>query len=188
MIALAIGGIIIAAGIAPLMFTVRTLANARDNFARVNMERTAVTRIFQDVREMNPLNCDTPFRIVKSDIPGADDGRYFAVWTSTRSYYGLPTSSVVWGVPGESVLRAETRGGLYRWVISDDTMPRSLDVTALNPVSGSLTIPDVKSVSFSVLDGTEWNDSYEGASPRALRVNLKYDDGESIYEEMLPRY
>ena len=188
LIALAIGGIIIAAGIAPLMFTVRTLARVRDDFARMNTERTAVNRIFQDAREMNPLNCDAPFCLVKSDILGTDDRGYLAVWTSARSYYNLPASSVVWGVPDESVLRAETRAGLYRWVISEDAMPRSLDVAALDPVSGSLAIPGVRSVSFSAMDGREWKDSYEGAFPRALRVSLKYDDTESIYEEMLPRY
>ena len=188
LIALAIGGIIIAAGIAPLMFTVRTLARARDDFARVNMERSAVTRIFQDAREMNPLNCETPFRLGKSAVPGMDDDGYLAVWTSAPSYYDLPASSVVWGVPGESVLSTEARVGLYRWVISDDTMPRSLDVTALEPESGSLALPDVRSVSFSALDGGEWSDSYEGAFPRALRVSLKYDDRESVYEEMLPRF
>jgi prepilin-type N-terminal cleavage/methylation domain-containing protein len=188
LIALAIGGIIIAAGIAPLMFTVRTLARARDDFARINMERTAVTRIFQDAREMNPLKCETPFRLGKSETPGTDDGGYLAVWTASPSYYDLPASSVVWGVPGESVLRAETRAGLYRWVISDDAMPRSLDLAALNPESGSLAIPDVRGVSFSALDGEKWDDSYEGAFPRALRVRLKYDGGESVYEEMLPRF
>jgi prepilin-type N-terminal cleavage/methylation domain-containing protein len=188
LIALAIGGIIIAAGIAPLMFAVRTFARARDDFERVNMERTAVNRIFRDAREMNPLNCETPFYLVKSENPGTDDGGYLAVWTSARSYYNLPASSVVWGVPVTSVLDAETRAGLYRWVISEDTMPRYLDVGVLDPVSGSLAIPDVRSVSFSALDGEEWKNSYEGAFPRALRVSIKYDDGESVYEEMLPRY
>jgi prepilin-type N-terminal cleavage/methylation domain-containing protein len=188
LIALAIGGVIIAAGIAPLMFTVRTLARSREDFARMNMERTAVNRIFQDAREMNPLNCETPFRLGESETPGTDDGGYLAVWTSAPSYYDLPESSVVWGVPGEGVFNAETRAGLYRWVISDDMMPRSLDAAALNPESGSLAIPDVRGVSFSALDGGEWRDSYEGAFPRALRVRLKYDDGESVYEEMLPRF
>ncbi|MDR1579381.1 MAG: GspJ family type II secretion system protein [Synergistaceae bacterium] len=187
LIALAIGGIIVAAGIAPLMFTVRTLARSRDDFARKNVERAAVNRILQDAREMNPLNCETPFRIGKPENLG-DDGRYLAVWTSAPTYYGLPASSVVWGVPGKSAPDAETRAGLYRWVISDGTMPRSLDFTALDPVSGSLALPDVRSVSFSALDGAEWNDSYEGAFPRALRVSMKYEDGESVYEEMLPRF
>jgi prepilin-type N-terminal cleavage/methylation domain-containing protein len=188
LIALAIGGIIIAAGVAPLMFTVRTLARSRDDFARANMERTAVNRIFQDAREMNPLNCETPFRLWKSENLVMDDGGYLAVWTSATSYYDLPVSSVVWGVPRESVLDTETRTGLYRWVISGDATPRSIDMGALDPASGSLSLPDVRSVSFSALDGEEWNDSYEGAFPRALRVTLKYDEGEAIYEEMLPRF
>ena len=51
-----------------------------------------------------------------------------------------------------------------------------------------LALPDVRSVSFSALDDGEWSDSYEGAFPRALRVSLKYDDRESVYEEMLPRF
>jgi prepilin-type N-terminal cleavage/methylation domain-containing protein len=184
LIALAIGGIIIAAGIAPLMFVIRTLARSRDDFARMNMERTAVTRIFQDAREMNPLNCDTPFRLGKFENRVMDDGGYLAVWTLAPSYYDLPASSVVWGVPGESAARA----GLYRWVISDDAMPGSFDAAALEPESGSLALPGVRSVSFSALDGAEWRDSYEGAFPRALRVSLKYDDRESVYEEMLPRF
>jgi prepilin-type N-terminal cleavage/methylation domain-containing protein len=188
LIALAIGGVIIAVGVAPLMFTVRALARSMDDFARMNAERTAINRIFQDVREMNPLNIETPFRLLKPEIPGMDDGNCLAVWTSAQSYYDLPASSVVWGVSGESARGEETRPGLYRSVISDDTAPDSLDAAALNPEWGSLELPDVRSVSFAALNGEEWRGSYEGAFPRALRVRLKYDDGESVYEETLPRF
>jgi prepilin-type N-terminal cleavage/methylation domain-containing protein len=193
LIVLAIGGIIVAAGVAPLTFTVRALARARDDFARTNMERTAVTRIFQDVREMNPLNREAPFRLWKPENLKMDDGGCLAVWTSAEAYYNLPASSVVWGMsdgvePGEGEPNAETRAGLYRWVISGDAAPRSLDVAALKPETGSLAIPGVMSVSFSALDGGEWKDSYEGAFPGALRVSLRYDDGESVYEEMLPGF
>jgi prepilin-type N-terminal cleavage/methylation domain-containing protein len=188
LISLANGGVIIAAGIAPLTFTVRKLSRSRDDFARMNVERTAVAGIFQDAREMNALNCEIPFILGKSGIRGTNDGGCLVIWTLAQSYYNLPASSVVWGVPGESALSGETRAGLYRWIISDDTMPGFLDVTALDPKSARLAIPDVKSVSFSALDGEEWKDSYEGAFPRALRVSLKYDDGESVYEEMLPRF
>jgi prepilin-type N-terminal cleavage/methylation domain-containing protein len=192
LIALAIGGIIITAGVAPLLFTVRTLSRSRDDFSRMNAERTAVNRIFLDAREMNALNRAAPFRVFKSQNIAADGGGYLSVRSSSPSNYGRPAGCIVWGAYSESAagrnLADEAKPGLYRWVLPDDLTAASADASFLSPAAGTLALPGVTSVSFFVLDGSEWKDSYEGSSPRGLRVSLRYEDGEAVYEEMLPRF
>ncbi|MDR3280342.1 MAG: type II secretion system GspH family protein [Synergistaceae bacterium] len=188
MIALAIAGIILAAGIAPLLYTSRLIASTREEFANANRERAAVGRIFQDVREASLLNSASPLRIVAADTLASGENDLLIVWTMTPSYTLRPMGSVVWGVAGKSTLNDGLAGGIYRLVISEDIEPASVKREELDFSKAALMLPDAKGITFSALDDSEWKKEYSGASPRALRVTIIHESGEMIYEDILPNF
>ena len=59
LIVVAITGIVITSGVALLVYTVRLLAEAQRDFKESGAERTAVNRLFSDVREMALLHVGT---------------------------------------------------------------------------------------------------------------------------------
>ncbi|MDR1472690.1 MAG: prepilin-type N-terminal cleavage/methylation domain-containing protein [Synergistaceae bacterium] len=188
MLALGIGGMILALGIAPLMFTARTISQTRANFASANRERAAVNRIFQDVRESVGLNVQSPVFIARRDSLEGGSDNMLMVWTIAPAYAGASMGSVVYGVPRSTVLGGDFEEGVYRWVLSDDTVPGSLGDEDLEPETARLLLGGVKGVSFHALSGSSWTDSYNGSLPRALRVTFQYEDGDVSYEDLLPNF
>ena len=70
MIVVAITGIVITSGVAPLVYTVRLLAEAQRDFKESGAERTAVNRLFSDVREMALLHVRTPLKLIHKEKLG----------------------------------------------------------------------------------------------------------------------
>jgi prepilin-type N-terminal cleavage/methylation domain-containing protein len=188
MIAAAIAAIIIAAGIAPLVYVSRMISSAREDFSMNNKERSAVNRILRDVREALNIHSEVTVRIVKADDASPGDNGFLIVWTAAGAYTTRPVGSVAWGIPGESVMMREHARGLYRWTVSGDIQPGSVNPSALDPGDALLVLPGVKSVVFAALNGSEWKEDFSGARPKALRVTLGYDKGNVSYEEMLPSF
>ncbi|MDR1915497.1 MAG: type II secretion system GspH family protein [Synergistaceae bacterium] len=188
LLVLGIAGMILAAGVAPLTYTIRTISDARQNFTANNMERTAVNRIFQDVRESIALNVQSPLFIVHRDGLGGKGNDLLMVWTITPSYANASIGSVVYGFPQRTVLGDDLEDGIYRWVLSDDTLPGSLNPEDLKPEAARLILRGLKGVSFNVLSGSSWEESYSGPLPKAFRVTLQYDEGDVVYEDMLPSF
>jgi prepilin-type N-terminal cleavage/methylation domain-containing protein len=186
MLALAIAGIIMAAGIAPLMYTLRMINATRDNFALENRERTASNRIYQDIREAVMQNSSTPLRITSDASPGSSAQSLLIVWTKTPSRTFMPMRSVIWGVPRKTVLDEDFEEGLYRWVLSEDIQPDAVKIDELKASEAALMLRGVKEVSFAVLQDSSWEEKYEGATPKALRVSFRYGTKDVVYEEILP--
>jgi type II secretory pathway pseudopilin PulG len=188
MIAAAIAAIVITAGIAPLMYTSRMISSSRENFSMNNKERSAVNRILRDVREAPNIHSDAPVRITEADEVSSGENGFLVVRTAAGAYTTQPLGSVVWGIPGETVLRNSHARGLYRWAVSGDVRPESVNPSELEPGDGVLVLPSVKSVAFAALNGDSWEENFQGARPKALRVTLVYDAGDVSYEELLPAF
>jgi prepilin-type N-terminal cleavage/methylation domain-containing protein len=188
MIAAAIAAIIITAGIAPLMYVSRIISSARENFSMDNKERSAVNRILRDVREAPNVHSNAPVRITEADDVSYGENGFLVVRTTTGTYTTRPLGSVVWGIPVESVMKNSHTRGMYRWAVSSDIQPDSVNPRELDPDNGVLVLPGVKSVAFAVLNGTSWEKNFQGARPKALRVTLAYDAGDVSYEELLPAF
>jgi prepilin-type N-terminal cleavage/methylation domain-containing protein len=188
MLAIGIGGMILAIGVAPLMYTARTISQTRENFTAANGERAAINRIFQDVRESVGLNVSSPVFIARRDSLGGVTDNVLMVWTITPLYSNAPMGSVVYGIPQNTVLGGGSEEGVYRWVLSDDAIPGAVNMDELKPDGARLLLGGVKGISFQAFTGDSWVDSYSGLLPRALRVTLQYDDGEVTYEDWLPNF
>ena len=188
MIVAAIAAIIITAGITPLMYVSRMISSARENFSMNNKERSAINRIFRDVREAPNIHSDAPVRITGTDDVSSGEDEFLVVRATTGTYTTRPLGSVVWGMSGESVMKNTHARGLYRWAVSGDIQPDLVNPPGLDPGDGVLVLPGVESVAFAVLDGTSWEKNFRGARPKALRVTLVYDAGEVSYEELLPAF
>jgi prepilin-type N-terminal cleavage/methylation domain-containing protein len=187
-IAAAIAAIIMMAGIAPLMYASRIISSSRENYSISNKERSAVNRIMQDVREASGIHSEIPVLITETDGIAPDENNFLIVWTAAGTYTTQPLGSVVWGMPEKSVLKDDYAQGLYRWTISGDIQPNSVNISELDPARAVLMLPGVNSVVFSALNGASWEKSFRGRRPEALRVNLMYDAGEVSYEELLPGF
>jgi prepilin-type N-terminal cleavage/methylation domain-containing protein len=188
MIAAAIAAIIVTAGITPLMYVSRMISSARENFSTNNKERAAINRILRDVRESPNIHSDAPVRIAGTDDVSSGENGFLVVRTTTGTYTTHPLGSVVWGIPVESVMKDSRARGLYRWAVSGDIQPDSVNPRELDPGNGVLVLPGVESVAFAVLNGTSWEENFQGARPKALRVTLVYDTGDVSYEELLPAF
>jgi hypothetical protein len=188
MLALAIGGMILTIGIAPLMYTARTISQTREDFTAANGERVAINRIFQDVRESVGLNVPSPVFIARRDSLGGVADNALMVWTITPSYSNASMGSVIYSIPRNTVLGGDSEEGVYRWVLSDDAIPGSVNIEDLKPEDARLLLGGVRGISFLAFNGESWVDSYSGLLPRALRVTLQYEDGEVTYEDWLPNF
>jgi hypothetical protein len=188
MIAAAIAAIITMAGIAPLMYVSRMISSAREDFSINNKERSAVNRILTDVREASNIHSDVPVRIAEADDAARGENDFLVVWTAAGAHTVRPLGSVVWGVPADSVIRSDYARGLYRWTISGDIQPNSVNLSELDPDDASLVLPGVKSAVFAALNGVSWERNFSGARPKALSVTLMYDSWDVSYEELLPGF
>lgn len=187
MMVVAIAGMIMTAGLAPVVYTARLIAETQKSFRSDNTERKAVNRLFQDARETTAMNVTTQIRLIHQDkLEGGGDD-LLLLWTVTPSYRGRPAGSVAYGLARESVLRTDMPKGLYRWVVSKDILPDSVTADDLDHSKPELVLPGVTGVRFSVLEGGKWFDEYKGALTGALRVKLEYGKREKIYESWLPR-
>lgn len=189
MVVLGIAGVIIAAGIAPLMYTIRLLAETRNNFFAANRERLVVSRLFQETREITSNNASTPVKILHQDKLGSNGNDILLLWTTTPSYAGMPVGSVVYGIFQESVLKTDMPKGLYRWVLSGDIQPDTFVLDDLESENARLLLPNVEGIRFSALVDSEWVDDYSGNLPQALKITLEYNKKEEkTYESWLPKF
>lgn len=188
-VVLGIAGVIIAAGVAPLMYTIRLLAETRNNFFAANRERLVMSRLLQETREITVNNVSTPIKILHQDRLGNNGNDMLLLWTTTPSYSGMPVGSVVYGIFQESVLKMDMPKGLYRWVLSGDMQPDTFVLDDLEPENARLLLPDVEGIRFSALVDSEWVDDYSGNLPQALKITLEYQEKEEqTYEGWLPKF
>jgi hypothetical protein len=164
------------------------ISSARENFSINNKERSAMNRIFRDVRETPNIHSGAPIRITGADDISSGENDFLIVRASTGTYTTLPLGSVVWGIPRGSVMKGDYASGLYRWAVSGDIQPGSVNLSELAPGNGLLVLPGVKSVLFAALNGSTWEKDFRGARPKALRVTFVYGAEEVSYEELLPAF
>ena len=187
MMVVAIAGMIMTAGLAPVVYTARLISEAQKSFRSDNTERKAINRLFRDAMETTSMNVTAQLRLIRQDkLEGGGDD-LLMLWTITPSYSGRPAGSVVYGLARESVLRTDMPKGLYRWVVSKDILPDSLTMDDLDHSKPELVLPGVTGVRFSILESGRWFDDYRGGLPGALRVKLEYGKREKIYESWLPK-
>ena len=186
LIVLGIAGIIVSAGVTPLLFTVRTLSDTREKFTDADRERAVFNRIVQDLREAVQLHAASPIRTVKSEELAERPRDALIIWTLTPSYAGLPIGNVVYAVPKEGVFSNSENLGLYRWMIAEDITPETDLQKMLEEEDSQLMLPEVEGFSVQMLRGSEWVENYSGTTPQALRVTFEYEDTEKTYEAWLP--
>lgn len=186
LIVLGIAGIIFAAGIAPLMYTVRTMARTRDDFYSANLERNVLNRILQDIRGIAYMNSSVQVRVLEGDLTIGGENDLLALWTTTPAYALLPMGTVVYGLPQKSVLTEEMKPGLYRWVLSQDLGTGDFPFEDLVPEAATILIPGLTGIDMQCIRDVEWEEIYDGTLPLAYMVTFQYEDREKTYEAWLP--
>jgi prepilin-type N-terminal cleavage/methylation domain-containing protein len=198
MLVVALTGIIAAAALAPLVFTVSSLQDAQKTWSKRVKDRAAVDGIFSDVRGALDVNSWKPIRVLhKSGLSVGDDDRLL-VFSSSPMRTNKPAGLIVYRVVADSPID-NTKGGLYRWVISGGI--KSADVTAgsatLDPINldtdklqapkGKIVIPNAEGLRLSVWADSKWSDEYEGGLPEALRVSITVKGKRTDYEDWFPK-
>jgi prepilin-type N-terminal cleavage/methylation domain-containing protein len=191
MVVVGIAGVIMAVGVAPLVYSVRLMSETRAAFNEENRERYAINGVLLDAREIITLNSSGSMRLLHRDEIGMPED-FLILWTITPSYTRSPLGSVVFGAPPKSVLNDEYEKGLYRWLLSDDRRPEEITADDLTPERGRMVLAGVENVGFWALIDGEWVNDYVGGMPQALRIFLKYGDDrgkeEKNYDMWLPKY
>lgn len=188
LVVVGIAGIIIAAAITPLTFSVRTIREAQKNFTANNKERFVINQLFQDAREVIGIQVSAPFKVIHRDGLGDRAGDTLLLWTKTPSYANGPVTCVVYRMSAQSISGSDLPEGLYRWVLSDDKQPDEIEEDDLKGEEGKLVLPGIEGVRFSAMESTEWVDDYAGPCPKALRVTLSREGNDFIYEGWLPQF
>jgi prepilin-type N-terminal cleavage/methylation domain len=183
LIVIGIAGIIMASGVAPLLYTVRMLTGEQERFIASNRERAAFQRMAQDIRENVADKVGTSVRILHNDKLENEANDLLIVWTYSEVYAQKPISTVVYGIPQETVLREEMADGLYRWVISSDIKPGDVKIEHLEPEYARMLVPGVTGLKLAALEELDWRDDYTGMTPSAFRATFRYGDDLSIVRE-----
>lgn len=179
-------GIIASAALAPLVFTVKSLEEAERSFRIGNKERNATRRIFNDVRGAGLNAPFLPFKLSK-DGGLASRGPLLMVWSSSAGS----------GAPALVVYRALADDGgktaLYRWVIPDgpgkpepEKPIMELDPSLLEEDDAVKVAGGLSSVAIRAFAAGEWAESYTGAVPAAVRIDLERNGKTERYEEWFP--
>lgn len=186
LLVVAIMGIVVSAGIVPLLYTGRLLRATREDFATQNAERRVFNRIYQDIRGAADFHA-SPVIVLKQDSELSSSGRdLLSMWTLTPAYARQTAGNVVYCLADRENNTATAESGLYRWILSEDLKPEDLSSAALKKFDAALLLPDVRGIEFRVQSSGEWKSVYQGAMPTALRVTFEYQDGKNTYECLLP--
>jgi len=198
MLVVALTGIIAAAALAPLVFTVSSLQDAQKTWSKRIRDRAAIDGIFSDVRGIIDVSTWKPMRVIhKSGLSVGNDDRLL-VFSSSPMRTNKPAGLIVYKVIADSPID-NTKGGLYRWVISGAL--KSADVTAgsatLDPINldtdklraskGKIVIPGAEGMTLSVWADNKWVDEYEGGMPEALKASITVKGKRTEYEDWFPK-
>lgn len=202
-------GIIAAAAVAPIIFTVRSLERAQREWGGGAASRKAADGIFLDIRNSikNPSFSSVKF-IHKEGLKIEHDDRLL-VWTASPLKINKPAGLVVYRLVEKSVMDKNVKPGLYRWVInenpkSDDILteddifsgseggsntyktPMDTDPDMLKAAEGKLVMPNADGVLFQVWGDGDWESDWDGDMPSAVKVIVNAGSVSFDYEEWFP--
>lgn len=183
-----LAGIIAAAALAPLVYTVRSLGEAQSSFKAENAKRYAVRTIFSDMRGA-AANVKFPPVKIRRGQGLSSTGSSLVIWTAATSAEAGSPALVVYG----TLRGADGEGTLFRWVVRDapgrpnGELPiMELDISELPEEEGKKVAGGLKDVIFSARKAGNWQKDYEGYVPEALKVELVRNNGTELYEEWFP--
>jgi len=194
MLAVALFAIIATTALAPLMFTVRSLKNAQQQWiVNVRQER-AVKQIFSQVRAAVREGTETAVRVERASGLSVSDDDRIAVFSLLPLKQVRPAAVFVYRVFKEDKLK-KVAGGLYRFEFAlplddylllpsaSDRSPINIDMEKLKPEEGKVIVPDAVGMRVYVWQDNEWKEDYSGQIPQALKIEIKREKGTSEYEE-----
>lgn len=199
-ILLAVGlvGIIAAAALAPLVFTVMSLEDAQKTWNASRSEDAAVDTLFRDIINIVKNQAFSSLRVIHKDGLSVKEDDRIMIWSGAPALEGgKSTGLVVYRVLEDSRLD-RTTGGLYRWTVMDviassdqraskPATPMDFDVEKLKAADGKLLLGDVTGMRLRVWQKEQWADEYGGDMPGAISFVLYKGKEESKHEIWLPQ-
>lgn len=179
-----LAGIIFTAGVAPLLFTVRSINETRRSFTDSDRERSAYNMIARDVREAL-MSASSPVRAFDSEELSTVKRRALAVRSAASSPFGEPIGTVIYAVPKESFGPDAKEPGLHRWTISGDVTASNI-MELIDSERAQLILPDVDGFNVEFLHEDEWQEDHSGGVPAAMRVIFIYGRDERVYGAWFP--
>ena len=201
MLVVGLVGIIAAAALAPLVFTIRSLEEAQQRWGLTNTA-AAVDRIYSDIRRVSPNPSFPTFKIIhKSGFSTEADDR-LVMWSAAPKYEGKNVGVVVYKIVTKGVLN-NAKPGLYRWVLanvpskstvsgdisgrsaSEPESPMDVNTDELDPKVAKLMLADAVGVKFYVWQGNKWAQEYDGA-PESPEDRDHHQRGRYSHTERFP--
>ena len=203
MLAVALTGIIAAAALAPLLFTVKSLSEAQREWGRNTRDRFAADKIYRDVRSSIENPSFSPFKIIHKDGLSLQNDDRLLVWSASSAKEGMPVSLIVYKIVSAAALDSN-KSGLYRWVLKSvpsqyeenslsagavqrASAPIDIDTDTLKTEEGKLLLAGADGLSLSVWNGSEWVGEYSCELPPAMRLQISMNGKKFSYEEWFPK-
>lgn len=187
MVTMVIIGVIATSAMIPMVFMIRQLEYTEKGFAEDEGMNRAGSFLSREISNFGPAPGRIAFRTVRKDVLGGQREDLLLFWCAASSLYaGTPPGSVLYGL--FSLPDGDSKG-LYRYSLPS-VSPEKIDLNRpdLKNASKQLLIPDISEITFSVWDGSNWADSFEGPYPEAVRFTLKRNNGDVLEKFVwLPR-
>ncbi len=186
MVVVVLVGVIVVAGLAPIVRIVERLTDVRDEAARRVDREAPVETIFADALSALPAPTGAPFRVVRADrLDGTPDDTLIVYGRGAARRTGR-VGSTAYRTFRES-LDGRHLPGLYRFD-RPFVLAGRIDPEDLRQEEGLLVSREARGLRVSVLEKGEWKDEYEGKLPEGLRVRLVLKDkSEFLREDLFPR-
>ncbi|MCC8057719.1 type II secretion system protein [Cloacibacillus sp.] len=203
MLVVGLVGIIAAAALAPLVFTIRSLEDAQRRWGSSHNTAAAVDKIYSDIRRVIPNPSFSTFKIIhKSGFSTEADDR-LVMWSAAPKYEGKNVGVVVYKIVTKGILN-NAKPGLYRWVLanvpseatvsgdisgrspSEPDTPMDVNTDELDPKGAKLVLADAIGVKFYVWQGNKWAQEYDGKLPNLLKTEIITKEGSYSHTERFP--
>jgi len=199
MLAVCLFGIIAAAALLPLVFTVESMEYTQKQWGQKNKTRTAFESIFTDVRSSIENPAFLSLRTVQNDGISIKNNGSLMVWTSSPIRERQPAGLVIYKVINDTAADGGKKG-LYRWYLAGgknggtpsdlnnpaEMSPMSISPSALKSTDGKLILEGVDGISFWVWSGKKWVEEYEGNMPEALKIEISLNGKKYVRGKIFP--
>lgn len=196
LLAVGLVGIIAAAGLAPLIVTVRSLENAQARWGRRHNVPEAAEAIFRDLRHVIQNPSFDSVRIEHKERLSNEADDRILMWSLSPKFEDKGAALVVYKVvPEDSFSKDEP--GLYRWVLfgrqpfedmENETAetPIEIDPDNLEADTGNLILSEAGGLRIYFPKGEEWEQKdYSGDIPEILRIEILLEESSYVRTEVL---
>lgn len=171
LVVVAIIGVIAAAAIAPLVFSVISIVDAEETYNEQEALFRVVSLLTRETAEAMRMAPSPVLRLIKNERLGEEADYSLIIASTSPTRQNLPAGSMVYRVIRRNAF-SRVHEGLYRWVIAGK-FPSEIDPEKLKEEEAQLVLTDISNLKIEAFIGSDWVDNYSGRVPIGMRFTLE---------------